>query len=148
MTHFFTDTFVFQHHGFWHRIIIPIDSKDTSRTHFPTRYQIVIKMDLLPSQQTPALRSTLFKILENIYRVSVREYGWLMQLSILFQLYRDGQFYWWRKPKYPENTTDLPRVTDKLYHIKPNYEIGNRNPKFISDKHCCILVRLHGQYFS
>jgi hypothetical protein len=27
------------------------------------------------------------------------------------------QFYWWRKPKYPEQTTDLPQVTGKLYHI-------------------------------
>jgi hypothetical protein len=26
----------------------------------------------------------------------------------------DGQFYWWKKPKYPEKTTDLPQVTDKL----------------------------------
>ena len=28
-----------------------------------------------------------------------------------------GQLYWWWKLEYQENTTDLPQVTDKLYHI-------------------------------
>jgi hypothetical protein len=34
-----------------------------------------------------------------------------------FQLYHGDQFYWWKKPEFPERTTDHGQATGKLYHL-------------------------------
>ena len=43
-------------------------------------------------------------------------------LSAIFQLYHGDQFQWWKKPEYPERTTDHGQATGKLYHLRLRVE--------------------------
>ena len=38
-------------------------------------------------------------------------------ISIIFQLYHGGKFYWWRKSEDQDKTTALSQVNENLYHI-------------------------------
>jgi len=66
----------------------------------------------------PKINTILQQWLYIIKSVRVRFMVFNVIFNNILVIYRGGQFYWWRKPKYSEKTTDLSHVTDKLYHIK------------------------------
>jgi hypothetical protein len=38
------------------------------------------------------------------------------------QLYHGDQLLWWKKPEYPDTTTDHGQATGKLYHLRLRVE--------------------------
>jgi hypothetical protein len=64
------------------------------------------------------MSSLLEKIASLIQRLSKIRVMMLKALSTIFQLYRGSHLNWWNKSEYLKRTINLPKVTDKLYHIK------------------------------
>ena len=78
--------------------------------------------------------------------VNVSALGWFIRyitfgwwcwtpLSTISRLYRGGLLFSWKKPEYPEKTTDLSQVTDKLYHIMLYRVHLVWTPNFSADRH-------------
>jgi hypothetical protein len=61
------------------------------------------------------MRMSFFFLLD-IINMLIGLVWFIVLISTIFQLYHGGHFYWWGKTKYPDKTTDLSQVTDKLYH--------------------------------
>jgi hypothetical protein len=44
-------------------------------------------------------------------------FWFMLPNATIFQLFLAGKFYWFSNLEYPEKTTDLLEITDKLYHL-------------------------------
>ena len=73
-----------------------------------------------PSNDPSQWWINLICIILNFLIVRVRVMVFSTTFNTFFFIYIVWSICWWRKPDYPEKTTDLSQVTDKLYHIMLN----------------------------
>ena len=83
---------------------------------FHTKAQITISgLNIIANYFWP---QWIYKIKKNVTLLLPisKHRGYFTPLYTIFQLYRGGQFYWWRKPQYPKKHR-LEEINDNLYHI-------------------------------
>ena len=90
-------------------------------------YNCIILKDFRWKLSTKKCRSMyLIERVWGLSEISTSTIFWifwcLTPLSAIFQLYHDDQFKRWKKPEYPERTTDHGQATGKLYHSRLGVE--------------------------
>ena len=75
------------------------------------KYIIILQFYVICINETIGIKhATYHFVVPKVYGLC-----FLTPRSTIFQLYRAGQLYWWRRPVYQEKTIDLFQVTDKFY---------------------------------
>ena len=64
------------------------------------------------------LEYVLHQLKKCLFLIRLIDFWCLLPLSAIFQLYHGDQFKWWKKPEYPERTTNHGQATGKLYHLR------------------------------
>ena len=114
------------------------------RNRPPFMYSLSMKIILIHIFELSKLYQSIYHSVIGYIKIYRLKYGLccITPLSTIFQLYHGGQFYWWRKPEYPEKTTDLSQVTDKLYQCCILTKIWNKCTS--SHNYKGIINTLHG----
>jgi hypothetical protein len=79
--------------------------------HYVIKFVSALRRNIYEEKQWATLSLLYIKMFDVCLLVA---WWCLTPLSTIFQLYHGGQFYWWRKPEYPEKTTDLSQIIEQI----------------------------------